>query len=270
MQAVQEEITKWINTGGGQWGIVVEDLDSDKKIAINENQFFAAQSIIKVPIMAAVFAAYEHGAFFLSDKRPIRKEELVSGSGVLQHLSPGTELSIYDLMMLMIIQSDNTATNILIDLVGFDLINQVMQEGGMKDSCLKKKLMIYPHTEKDVENYLNARDIHEFYKNIALGKIISGYSCLQMIEILKKQQVRNAIPNDLPDQQSNIIGSLPEWQLANKTGWDTHYQHDVGILYVKNHSAVITILSKGIGSKQALDVSGKIGRLVYDYLNAKD
>src|SRR5699024_5872620 len=103
---------------------------------------FAAQSIIKVPIMAAIFTAYENGEFFLSEKRTIRKEDLVGGSGVIQHLSPGTELSIYDLMMLMIIQSDNSATNILIDLVDFELINQVMQEGGMRDSRLNKKLMI--------------------------------------------------------------------------------------------------------------------------------
>lgn len=266
MDQLHKKIEEIIHAADGEWGIVIEDLNLKKKFSINEKQLFAAQSIIKVPIMAAVYKAYEQGEFKLSDPLPLLREQLVGGAGVLQHFSPGTELSIYDLVMLMIIQSDNTATNILIELVGFDRINQVMQAGGMKESRLKKKLMILPHTKEDVENYISAEDIHIFYKNIAYGKVVSGYSCLQMIEILKKQQFRNAIPYDLPENDREIIGSIPEWELANKTGWDSNYQHDVGILYVQDRSAIITALSKNAGAKVSLNIISKIGKEVYEYL----
>src|SRR5699024_809939 len=136
---------------------------------------FAAQSIIKVPIMAAVYAAYESDEFNLSDQICLKQEDFVGGSGVLQHMTPGSQLTIYDLITLMIIQSDNTATNILIDRLGFASIQQVMQTYEMKNSTFQKKLMIYPATERDVENYLTPADIHSFYRKLVTGTVISRY-----------------------------------------------------------------------------------------------
>src|SRR5690625_4703146 len=167
------------------WGITIEHLNTNKKLMINDQESFAAQSMIKVPIMAAAFDAYENGELNLSDSIPLHREFQVGGSGILQHISPGTTLTIYDLITLMIIQSDNAATNILIDLLGFSKIQAVMEAYGMEQSVIRKKLMIYPVTDVDVENYMTPADIHLFYKKLALGKVISRYSSEEMVKILK-------------------------------------------------------------------------------------
>lgn len=249
------------------WGVIIEHLNTNNKISINEHETFAAQSVIKVPIMAAVFAAYENNELNLSDELILKREDHVGGSGVLQHMSPGTELTIYDVVTLMIIQSDNTATNMLIDLLGFTNIQQVMETYGMKQSVLRKKLMIYPVTDIDVENYLTPTDIHLFYKKLALGRIVSRFSSQEMIKILKRQQVSNALPIYLPINTSPFVGVGPTWELAHKTGWDIANQHDVGILYVRDQCVVMTVLTKGGKSIQTLNAIGRIGKVVYDYLS---
>lgn len=267
MNKLQEKIESTILKAGGEWGIIIEDLnDKTKKIVINDTELFAAQSIIKVPIMAAVFAAYENKKLNLNDLKKLRKEDIVGGTGILKDMSVGLEITVYDLVTLMIIQSDNTATNILIDLVGFDEIKNMMEYGGMEKSCFRKKLMIYPATNTDVENYITAADIHVFYKKIATGKIVSRYSSEKMIHILKKQQIRNALPFYLPENDNNIIGEGSKWELGNKTGTGHRIQHDVGILYVQNQSLLITVLSKNLLAVKSLHTIAHIGKEVYNYL----
>lgn len=271
MNNLERKIEATIVEAGGKWGIIVEDLkDKKKRIVINETELFAAQSIIKVPIMAAVFAAYEDKKLNLNDLKKLRKEDIVGGTGVLKHMSVGLEITVFDLVTLMIIQSDNTATNILIELVGFEKIKSMMEYGGMVNSCFMKKLMIYPATNKDMENYITAEDIHLFYKKLTEGKILSRDSSEQMIRILKKQQIRNALPFYLPEINNDILGEEPKWQLANKTGTGHHIQHDVGILYVRDQSVLITVLSKNLTAVKSLHTIAHIGKEVYDYLKVKE
>jgi beta-lactamase class A len=264
LAALAAPILEWIDKAGGQWGIVLEDLTANERWTHNGNQRFFAASLIKVPIMTAVFAEVYAGTFSFEEKRKLRQEDLVGGAGVLQHMTPGTEISIADLVTLMIIQSDNTATNMLIDLVGKDSIRAVMAQTEMNDSRFYNKLMIVP-AELEGYNEVTAADMANHLRYLATGKIISYHSCLQMINILKKQQMRDCLPLFLPDPEGEIIGMLPRWELANKTGWVTNIQHDTGILYVGEKAIIICALSKGVEAKQARETIGKIGRLVYEH-----
>ncbi|WP_224653647.1 serine hydrolase, partial [Escherichia coli] len=119
-----------------------EDVNEGTLFSINGDECFYAASIIKVPIMAAVFAAAEKGVVRLGERLPLRRDDIVGGSGVLQFMSPGIELPIYDLLTLMIIQSDNTATNMLIDLIGMETIQAFLKELGMERSEIHHKFMI--------------------------------------------------------------------------------------------------------------------------------
>lgn len=268
MEKLKDTLNNLAVEAGGHWGIVVEDLHSNDMLEINSNRQFAAKSIIKIPIMAAVFAAYEDQQLSFSDLVTLKQEDMVGGSGVLQHLSPGIQLPVYDLVTLMIIQSDNTATNILVDMIGFNRVQEIMEQIGMEKSCFRKKLMIYPAKE-NVENFITARDIATLLKKLAAGNILSGYSCERMINILKKQQILNGLPAYLPASDSEVIGVTPKWELANKTGWDVGHQHDVGILYVGEKCFTIVALSEKVQSNVALETLAKIGREVYHYILQK-
>lgn len=269
MKDLQVNLERIIAKAGGKWGIVVEDLDTNKRLTINEKDQFAAQSIIKIPIMVALFAAQYEKKIDFSELINLKREDIVQGAGNLQFLSPGIQLPIYDLITLMIIQSDNTATNMLIDLLGLEEINRIMEHFGMEKSCLRKKLMIYPVTEHDCENYITASDSSLLLNKMAKGKIISRYSSEQMIKILKQQQIRNGLPAYLPGNNNEIIGVLPKWELANKTGWGTEHQHDVGILYINQRSVTISALSQDINSIRSLTALAEIGKAVYEYVQGQ-
>ncbi|HET7579126.1 MAG TPA: serine hydrolase [Bacillales bacterium] len=264
MEHLKQQLKQIVEVAGGSWAIVLEDLDREEKWNLNGEQPFYAASVIKLPIMAAVFAAADKGKFKLGDCLTLKREDLVGGSGVLQHLSPGIELPIYDLAMLMIIQSDNTATNILIDLVGKDPIREAMQDLGMSDSAFYTKLMTVPVDSP--RNSITASDVSGLLKKLALGKFVSLYACEQMIDILKKQQVRNGLPGYLPDDDSEIVGVNPEWEVANKSGWVTGIHHDAGIFYVGSRTMIVTAFSKGCDTLVAPDALAKIGKAVYTYM----
>ncbi|UFJ41828.1 class A beta-lactamase-related serine hydrolase [Brevibacillus humidisoli] len=264
MKQMEQVLLPLLEQTGGSWGIVIEDLDREQQWSHNENERFAAESIIKLPIMAAVFAAAESGQIRLSDKLILQREQLVGGSGVLQHLTPGLQLSVYDLVTLMIIQSDNTATNILIDLVGKEQIEQTMKELGMLDSRYLRKLMIYP-AAIDEPNTITAHDISRLLAHLAKGTYLSRHACLQMMEIMKRQQFRNGLPAYLPVEAEPFVGRSPLWQLANKTGWDTGRQHDVGIFFIGGRTISVTALSRDLDPPVALDTLARIGQAVYRY-----
>lgn len=265
MENLINEIQALMKNSGGTFGIYLEDLDKNETWTWNENEVFNAASIIKVPIMAAVFSAFNEGMFKLSDTIVLKRDDLVGGSGVLQHLTPGISLTIYDYLTLMIIQSDNTATNVLIDLVGVEKIQEIMVEIGMKNSCFYNKLMTVPVKTKG-RNMITAVDMGIMLKKLTSGLIISHYACEQMIDIMKKQQFRDCLPDKFPDNDSDIIGTTLEWEFANKTGWVTRIRHDIGVLYVGGRTMNIVVLSKDVEDRVAKETIALIGECIFNYL----
>ena len=262
LSSLSTSIGDLLREAGGEWGIYLEDLQTGEKFTWNENQRFYAASVIKVPIMTAVFAQAYAGNLALEDKIKLRQEDLVGGAGVLQHMTPGTEMTVQDLVTLMIIQSDNTATNMMIDLVGIEAIRTAMSKTEMVNSQFYNKLMVVP-AELEGYNEITAADMGSHMRYLATGKVISYDSCLKMIAILKQQQHRDRIPFLLPDPDGDIIGMVPKWEFANKTGSVTNITHDVGILYIGAHAVTISVLNKGLKQKAAADVMARIGSLVY-------
>jgi beta-lactamase class A len=260
-----EAIQKTIDNAGGIWGISLFDLDTNERFELHENELFYAASVIKVPIMIAAYSASHHGELQLGDRIVLKREDMVGGSGVLQHMTPGTRLTVYDLLTLMIIQSDNTATNILIELIGTEKIQQVMMDIGMEKSCFYHKMMIAPVDRKGF-NGITAYEMTTLLKKLVTGKLVSVYACEQMIEIMKKQQIRETFPSKLPENHEPIIGAIKEFELAHKTGNVSGIRHDSGIFYVENRKMIATVLSKGVGEIDSLDAFGRIGLEIYNYL----
>ncbi|WP_139490401.1 serine hydrolase [Brevibacillus dissolubilis] len=269
IKALEDQIFRIIDQAGGAWGVVIEDLHTKEKIEHQPDVRFFAASLIKVPIMTAVFADVYAGKYAFEDRLSLRQEDLVGGAGVLQHLQPGLSLSIYDLVMLMIIQSDNTATNILIDQAGRDSIRAIMDKTGMVNSQFYNKLMIIP-AELEGRNEVTAGDMASILRHLAHGSVISYDSCLRMIDILKRQQLRDALPLLLGDPDHDIIGGQPKWELANKTGTVTGIEHDTGILYTGQSAVLISVLTKdATDSLTAKRAIGEIGKLVYEAYSRK-
>lgn len=264
MNTLQEKVEGRLKNANGIWAVAVEDVNEGTLFSINGDECFYAASIIKVPIMAAVFAAAEKGVVRLGDRLPLRRDDIVGGSGVLQFMSPGIELPIYDLLTLMIIQSDNTATNMLIDLIGMETIQAFLKELGMERSEIHHKLMIV-QANRVHSNEITASEMTALLAKIAQGECVSLHASEQMVRIMKQQQLSNGFIDSLPAINTPIVGAIPEWEFAGKGGNVEGIKHECALLYVRGRCMAITVLSKGCVEDEAHEMIAQIGSDVYDY-----
>lgn len=262
MKSLQENIEARLKNAKGTWSVAVEDINEGTSFSVNGNESFYAASIIKVPIMAAVFAAAEEGSIRLGDYLPLRRDAMVGGSGVLQFMSPGIELPIYDLLTLMIIQSDNTATNMLIDLIGMEKIQAVMNGLGMERSEIHHKLMIVQANRVN-SNEITATDVNALLTRIAGGKCVSLHASEQMVNMMKLQQLSNGLIDNLPVKNSSFVGAIPYWEIAGKTGNLEGILHESALLYVRGRCMAVTVLSKDSSEDEGREMIAQIGSEVY-------
>lgn len=265
MKLLTENIRSHIEKAGGTWGVSLSDLHTHETWHYNPNLRFTAASVIKLPIMAAAYQSFEDRQFTFSDVMELKREEQVGGSGVLQHMTPGTKLTIYDVMVLMIIQSDNTATNMMIDLIGMEQIQATMEAAGLRDSVITNKLMIVS-SARTGPNLATAGDMTKLLSDMARGKVVSEYACREMIAILKHQQINDCLPAKLPDPDSALVGIHPSWTLAHKTGNVTNVTHDVGVFFVGEHALAVSVLSTDIPNQQARETLSGVGAAIYEFL----
>lgn len=248
----------------GTFGLSYLHLNTGERYSFNGDETFYAASVIKVPIMCEVFRQAEYEGLDLSRKIAVQRADQVGGSGILQNLTPGAELSLYDIVTLMIIQSDNTATNICIDLIGKANTTRFMEKLGLKNIKLFNKLMVVP-VEREGLNYMSPNDTTELLAKIARGECVSLRACEEMVKIMKQQQFNDQLTKYLPLEPDRCVGSLPDVVVAHKTGWVNGTRNDAGIFYLPRQEYVLSVFSKGIvDDAAAVEAIARIGKLVFD------
>jgi beta-lactamase class A len=170
----------------GVVGIAVYDADGER-FARHGDRRFRAASTIKVPIMIEAYRQIEQGTLSLDDRIVLREEDFVPGSGVLSHLHAGLELTLPDLIMLMIAVSDNTATNLILDRTGLDAVNATMQALGMTNSALGRRILGRLPAPGDPENWATPRDFAMAVHAIVAADGTSPESCAAMLATLEQQ-----------------------------------------------------------------------------------
>src|SRR5207247_129125 len=130
LRASLERTTRSVNA---TWGIYVKSLDTNEEIAIDADRQMETMSTIKIPLMVEVFEQIKAGRFKIADKYTLVADDIRPGTGIIQRLDPGAVLTVKDLITLMIIVSDNTATDALYRMVGGpDAVTRRMQTMGLK------------------------------------------------------------------------------------------------------------------------------------------
>jgi beta-lactamase class A len=203
----------------GHFGCRVIDLVSGEEAGFNDEAVRPAASVVKVPILIELYARKD---LSLDERVPLRAPDVVGGAGVLLELHEGIELTLRDLGRLMIVVSDNTASNMLIDRLGMDAINARMRSIGMASSVLGRKFMIDPHA-LHAKNFTTARDMAVCLGRLQKGELLDEEATAEVIAVLKRQQYREKIPLLLPETV----------EVAHKTGEISHTRHDVGIVLAR-------------------------------------
>ena len=234
----------------------IEDLQTGRTIVWNENQPLPAGSVIKLPIAVSVFEQELAGKIQLDAEVELKPTDKADGSGVLKRARSGTKLTVGNLVELMLQRSDNTATNMLTDLLGLEEINDACRRQGLTSTCMPRYIMDLSARDNRIENYTSATDMGRLLKALYAGSILDPESSGQLLDILKGQHVRDRLPRYLP---RGVV-------VAHKTGLMKDACHDVGILYGRNHDYVVAVLTSEFGSyTQAKQAIGQIGRAVYLY-----
>ncbi|MCA9861309.1 MAG: serine hydrolase, partial [Thermomicrobiales bacterium] len=175
--------------------------------AHNPDRQFPSASTVKIPIMIEVYRMVDRGQVALDDTHVLTRAEKSPGSGVLRHLHAGLALSVADLLYLMMSISDNTATNILIDLAGMERINATMRELGMTNSVLGRPMRGRLAIEGEQENLATPDDYTRVLDALFRHEAASAASCEAMIATLERQQNRRRIGRHVPTTKGYRWGS---------------------------------------------------------------
>ena len=229
---MEEKIRYLISHLDGKAGIAVKNFSSGCDFFYNENSKFHAASIIKIPILIELLRQCENKTLALDSKVELKKSDIVDGAGVLQELHPGIVFSLEDLAKLMIVVSDNTASNILIDILGFDNINSFISSAGLTGTYLNKKFMT-PLKAPHLYNYTTPMDMLTLIEKLYKCEFLSKELTDKAIFIMSRQQYREKIPKYLPE----------DLMIANKTGEVSGVRHDCALVEFDNIFYGIAVLT---------------------------
>ncbi|MEG0368859.1 MAG: serine hydrolase, partial [Hungatella sp.] len=203
---------------------------------------YETASTVKTYILACLFDQVEQGKADLEEMLLYKEEHVVDGSGVLAALDPGAMLRVKDVATLMIIISDNIATNMMIDYLGLDRINACIAKLGCKDTQLYNPI----HFEQyDRLGTTTPRDYAGIFTRLVKGELISKSADEKMLEIFKKQHYNSMITKDFPpyymdsDNTDEVL-----IQVASKSGSMNACRNDGGIVYTPYGAYVIVMMHK--------------------------
>jgi beta-lactamase class A len=241
--------------------IFAKSMATGEVFAIRETEQYPAASVIKLCVLIELIRQAHAGKFKLDDPITVTQDTGGErGSGILKHLRMPLSLSAYNLATLMIIYSDNTASNRCIDLVGFDNVNSTLAKLGTKGTVLRRYFIGAAVDNPLADNMITTMDLGLLLEKMHRKELVSAGASDQMLTILKKQQHNERIPGHLP--QNTVV--------AHKTGTQPRTAHDAGIVYPGNGkdyvvSIVVTgVPARPIGSTMIADLSA----VIYDHMSA--
>ena len=242
----------------GRLGCVVCGAGCDVWAVHHPHEPFPAASVIKVPILLALAADVEAGRLRWDEAAPSGRADTVAGSGVMQFLSP-LAYTVRDLATLMVIVSDNRATNRLIDLLGLDRINAYLSRAGCRGTVLARPMMDLAARAGGRENITTPQDTADLFLRLLRGELAAPATTAVLMEILSAQQIRDRLPAWLPHDAA----------AAHKTGNLPGVVNDAGILFLRTGPVVASVFTSDL----AADAAGRlaiqeIGRAIVETGNA--
>lgn len=222
----------------GKVSLFAKNLDTGETYALNADERVRTASTIKIAVMIEAFARVEEGKAKWTDELVLTKEKKVSGSGILNELSDGLRLSLRDGVTLMMTMSDNTATNLVLDVLTTDAVNARMESLGFKQIKILRKVGSGGDSQagKDPENkkfglgFATPREMVLVMEKLERGDLVSKAASKEMIDLMKREQARYAIGRSLWD--------LP---MASKYGALDRLRSAVGIIYSKKGRVAMAI-----------------------------
>ncbi|MCM8711175.1 class A beta-lactamase-related serine hydrolase [Clostridium sp. SYSU_GA19001] len=254
-----KELKRYLDERIGEYSFYFEDIDSSYTYSLNERAIMPAASCIKLPIAIALLKEVENNNISLQEKVLIKCKDKVYGSGIL-HEFDDKDYSIKELLIAMLIQSDSTATNKIIDILGMEKINIYFKEMGLKETFLKRKLRDFTAREKGLENLSSSFDLAQCLKILHYGSFLNREYSNFIINILDKFQRRDKLPFYMPERVWSKI--------ANISGSLNGIENDAALLNLDKGNFVFVVLSKSLPNNvYGIVTLSKLGKMMWDIID---
>ncbi len=262
---------------GGHLGVMAKNLDNGVEVRYRAADRFPTASAIKLPIMAAFFHLVDSKQLDPNTRVVLAQDDKKPGSGILQFMSDGMTLSLLDAVKLMIMLSDNTATNLVLDRLApthterMAVGNQFLTRKGLKNTRLLNRLYSVatkartPEAQRYGIGVSTPEDMVSLMESLNARTLVEPSSCEAMLDILKGQFYREMIPRLLPE------GTCRFFQVANKTGSVNESKADVALILsdkVKMAMAVFVDKHPDHGEdieNRATLLGARVSRAIWNY-----
>lgn len=257
----------------GKVAVAVKNLKTGEEFYLGADEVMPTASLIKLPVMVEAYWQAAEGKVKLDTPLTLKKEDKVGGSGILtQHFSDGATFPLKDAVRLMIVYSDNTATNMVLDQIGLPSTNARMAKLGLKETRVNAKVF-RAETRIDQERgkkyglgTTTAKEMVQLLEMIDAGKVVSPEACKEMLGHLKACEDKEKMTRFLP------AGTA----VAHKTGSVNASKTDAGIIYTKTGPVALCVLTDGnedqrwVPDNAAQVLIGRIGREVFDHFGGAE
>ena len=269
--AFENKLKNLLKSHKGTFAIALKNMNDGKSVLINENEVFHAASTMKTPVMIEFFKKISEGKISSDDSLLINNEfsSIVDGSKFELSSFDDSDEDIYENLCIyistdklvydMITRSSNFGTNLLIDYLNAEDVNNTMKNIGAKNMKVLRGVGDLKAFDLGLSNTTTAADLLIIYEKLAMGEIVNNESSNKMIRILKDQVYNDIIPKYLPEKV----------EVAHKTGWISGVRHDSGIVYVGNNEKyILVLLSKNLEDDiEGADFLAKISLEIYNFLS---
>lgn len=248
----------------GTMGVAVMDLTDNRTILLNPDAVFAQASSIKVTVLAELYRQQQQseqgmgGKAKLTDLYTFSASDLVADSAIMAGLTPGvTRVTNRDLATFMVAVSDNSATNVLIDRVGMDNVNAMLDSLGLTHTRLLRKMMDVKAAQAGRENLSTPREMMTLLAALYQGKVLNKALTDDFFKVLSTTKASD-IPRHIPD---DVV-------IANKPGELAGVRNDIGIVFVPNRPFVIVVMTAYLHhERDGNDAIARIAGAAYEYFD---
>jgi beta-lactamase class A len=282
---MEQKVGEIVRAFRGVMGVAAIDLRSGETVAVNADTRFPTASTIKTAVMVEAYQQAANGRLPLTTAIALKESEKVGGSGVLNGMHDGLSLTVADLIHLMIVLSDNTATNLLIERLGTARVNERLDSYGLRDTRLFRPTFrdgrpdVLPELEREFGlGMTTPREMAKLMALIAEGKAVSAAASESMLVTLRRQQDRAMIPRLIPSARGLTIGNktgTDEEKHAGPDGVKRHVRADAAIVTSQDCRYVVAIYARQIEDttwgieNEALTTAARVSRLLYEHFAAR-
>lgn len=237
----------------GTVGLYVKNLTTGTEAAVNGERVFPAASLFKIPIMVETIRQIHLGRISPDQQLVVQRAHWVPGSGVLQG-RVGDSLPVRELLRLIIAESDNIASMMLLDLIGLNNVNQTMQGLGLQSTRL------LDYRAQDANNGLgpyttSPDDMGRLLETIASGQLIDQAASEEALRLLGQKQA------------SDLLGEALPWnvKVAHKWGEIPGARHEAGIVFSPQFQYVVVIMTENVDPRGSPGYIRDLSKTIYDF-----